>query len=475
MRKIYYHIKKNKLFYLLVILSICMAFFLLTFMSSEPDYYWHITAGKYMFNNGILKKDVFSWTALSKYWMSHEWLFEMFLYLIAIISSRYHLLIYGFICICSLLLILLISNKKQYLKNIPLSLLWISFSIIFLSFMQGRPNLISFNLLALLIWFLYDKYNNKDSKLIYFLPVIQILWSNVHGGSSNLVYLFCFVFFIVGLFNFKFSKIEAKRLDKKQLKSYLLIGIICMITVNFNIHGFKMFLYPYQNMLDTTMLSSIGEWAPTNLNIVQHYPYLLLVLLVFIIFILSKKKILFVDFILFLISIYLGLKSIRFWAYTYIIMSYVIFNYVNERKIDKGTNLIIGIISFVLIFIPIFNIGNIKENINKRLLSKDIVNVLKIENPKRLFNMYNYGGELVNNNIKVFIDGRADLYSNVNLKDYLIIANLFGDYKETINKYNFDYFLVSHNASISSYLNYSNEYKIIYNDEELLLYKKTTE
>ena len=86
--------------------------------------------------------------------------------------------------------------------------------------------------------------------------------------------------------------------------------------------------------------------------------------------------------------------------------------------------------------------------------------------------MYNDGGELENNNIKVFIDGRADLYSNVNLKDYLIIANLFGDYKETINKYNFDYFLVSHNSSISSYLNYSNEYNIIYKDEELLLYKK---
>ena len=475
MKKIWNHIKKNKFFYLLVLFSISMSLFLLMFMVSESDYFWHISAGKYMFNNNILKKDVFSWSVYSKYWMSHEWLFEIILYLIALISSKYHLLIYGFICISSLLLILLYSNKENYLKNIPLTLLWISFSIIFLSFMQGRPNLISFNLLAIIIWFLYDKYKNKESKLVYFLPIIQIIWSNVHGGSSNLVYLFCFIFFIVGLFNFKFGKIESNRLSNKQLKSYFFIGIICMIMVNLNIHGFKMFLYPYQNMLDSTMLSSIGEWAPTNLNNFRHYPYLLLVLIIVIIFLISKKKIDFIDLMLFFISILLGFKSIRFWPYTYIIMSYVIFNYVNKRRIDKGTNIIIGFISLILLLIPIFNFNIIKENIETRYLSKDILNILKIEKPKRLFNMYDYGGELVNNDIKVFIDGRADLYSKYNMKDYLSISNLYGDYQDTINKYNFDYFLVSHNTPITSYLSYSNDYKKIYSDKELILYKKTTE
>ena len=52
-------------------------------------------------------------------------------------------------------------------------------------------------------------------------------------------------------------------------------------------------------------------------------------------------------------------------------------------------------------------------------LNKDIVDIIKKENPERLFNMYDDGGDLIYNDIKVFIDGRADLYSKYNYKDYL--------------------------------------------------------
>ena len=56
--------------------------------------------------------------------------------------------------------------------------------------------------------------------------------------------------------------------------------------------------------------------------------------------------------------------------------------------------------------------------------------------------MYDYGGILIYNDIEVFIDGRADLYSKYNYKDYLDISCLRGDYPKLIEKYDFDYFLV---------------------------------
>ena len=46
---------------------------------------------------------------------------------------------------------------------------------------------------------------------------------------------------------------------------------------------------PYQNMLDSTMLSSIGEWAPTDLNNFRHYPYLLLVSITLSLAIIKRK------------------------------------------------------------------------------------------------------------------------------------------------------------------------------------------
>ncbi|MBQ6497193.1 MAG: hypothetical protein IJI58_00565 [Bacilli bacterium] len=470
--------KKNKkidkkLVITFTIFVISIVVFLVMFMKSESDYYWHIKAGEYMFHNGILKRDVFSWYLSGTYWMSHEWLSEIILYSFKCIFPTYHLLVYGFVFMSSLLLILFFANKDSYLKNIHFSMIWVTFSALFISFMQGRPHLISFNLLALTLWFLYDTYRNEDSKLIYFLPLVTIIWANVHGGSSNLSYLLCFIFLIVGLFNFERSKVVMHRISKKQIIKYLVVALVCMLCININIHGFKMFIYPYQNMMDKTMLSNVTEWFPTNLNNPDNWPYLCLVVFIFFVLLLSKKKIDFMDLALFGIAVVLGFKSIRFWSYTYIFMSFVVCNYVEKKKIPDGIYgvLIIVSIAFIGLFVSNWNLVN--KQLNEKYLDDGVITKIKEEKPERLFNMYNYGGELIYNDIPVFIDGRADLYSKYNYQNYLRISISKPDYVSLIKLYKFDYFLVDKDFPISTYLQYNPDYINIYDTQEFALYKKT--
>jgi hypothetical protein len=80
---------------------------------------------------------------------------------------------------------------------------------------------------------------------------------------------------------------------------------------------------------------------------------------------------------------------------------------------------------------------------NHLYLNDEIILILQKEKPKRLFNMYDYGGELIDQEIKVFIDGRADLYGKYNYQDYLDICNLRSNTIELIQKYQFDYYFVS--------------------------------
>ena len=87
--------------------------------------------------------------------------------------------------------------------------------------------------------------------------------------------------------------------------------------------------------------------------------------------------------------------------------------------------------------------------------------------------MYEYGGELIYNDIPVFIDGRADLYSKYNFKDYLDIANSNNDYKRIIDKYDFDYLLINKNSNVYNYLKYESDYSVLYRNKNLILYKKT--
>lgn len=469
--KIKKYILNNKKTLSFVFLIICFCFFLLCFYNKESDYFWHITAGEYMVKNGILKHDIFSWFMNGKYWMSHEWLFEVIISYLKNIFGTIHLLVYPFFSLVSLLLILFFTNKKEYMKNTIFSLCWIvGLFIILYGFIHVRPHLFSFSFLALTIYFNYSLYKNEDSKLIYFMPLLTLIWSNFHGGSSNLSYLFSFLFMFSGLFKFNFSKIESSKLSKKQYIKYLIISLLCMIVICINPHGIKMFFYPYLNMMDKLMVSNISEWQPTVLSNLSHYVYYLLVVVIVFIMLFSNKKIKFIDLLLLGVSVFLGLKSIRFWPYTYIIMSYVIFYYIPKRKDDKGTVSLILLLGCLLLgmFIGNFN----KIDLDKKVISNEIISVIKKEKPKRLYNMYDYGGELVYNDILVFIDGRADLYSKYNYEDYLNISNLEEDYVKLIDKYNFDYFLVDKRYPIFTYLKYSDEYEVIIKNKNVYLYKK---
>lgn len=470
--KIKKFILENKKTLSYIFLLVCFSFFMLCFYYKDSDYFWHISAGEYMINNKvILKTDVFSWFMQGKEWMSHEWLFEVIIGWMKNIFGNLHLLIYPFMCILLLVSILFFTNRNGYMKNTIFSLGWIiGLFIILYGFIHVRPHMISFSFLALTIYLLYDLFKNEESKKVYFLPLVALIWSNMHGGSSSLVYLFCFLFIVAGLFKFKFSKIESERISKKQIIKYLVVALLSMVAICINPHGIKMLLYPYQNMADTLMISNISEWQPTVLSKASHYVYFILVIVIVFVMLFSKKKIKLVDLFLLGVSVFLGLKSIRFWPYTYIIMSYVIFDYIPKRKDDKGTCLIMLVLGCLLLGIFIGNYKNI--DLDRCDLSDEIIETIKKESPKRIYNMYNYGGELIYNGIDVFIDGRADLYSKYNYEDYLNISYLENDYIELIEKYDFDYFLVDSDYSIYTYLKYSDDYELVTNDENVYLYKK---
>lgn len=455
---------KNKKIVIILLLA-AVSLFLTICISVGYDYYWHISAGKYMVNNHtILAKDIFSWIMYNKTWISHEWLFEIIIYTLKLIFNNYSIIIYCFINNFILLLIIFMNNKN-YNKNTIFTLLWLLlFIIINCNSNIPRPYLLSNNFLAITIYLLYDLLKNKDSKKIYMLPLITIIWSNVHGGSSNLSYIMVLIFILIGLVSKnKYTK------DVLQIKKYLIVLVLCIIFININPHGFKILIYPYQNIINNVMISNITEWQSILKISPNNYIYFLFIIFISIIIIRNKEKTKLIDLSLLIIFIIMGIKSMRFSNYLYIVSSFFIFDYIKEKKDDNSTNLLLLISSIILIIIFIINIPNIEKKIIKEYIPNNMISKIKEVKPKRLFNLYDYGGYLINNNIKVFIDGRADLYSNCNYKDYINISNNINTEK-LIDKYNFDYFLVDKNYSIYNYLK-NNDYIKILDNGNIVLYK----
>ena len=152
-------------------------------------------------------------------------------------------------------------------------------------------------------------------------------------------------------------------------------------------------------------------------------------------------------------------------------MSYVIFNYVNNNSDTDG--LVLGISSCICIFLlsAFINRNSFIDRYNSKYLSNNVIKTIKRENPKRLFNKYDFGGELVYNDIDVFVDGRADLYSKYTFENYLIINRFETGVFDLINSYKFDYYLVTEDMAIYNYLISNPNYLKIYNEKDVYLFR----
>ena len=74
--------------------------------------------------------------------------------------------------------------------------------------------------------------------------------------------------------------------------------------------------------------------------------------------------------------------------------------------------------------------------------------------------------------ILVFVDGRADLYSDYNYQDYYNLSMLKGHYEEILKKYDFDYFLLDRGYPLSYYLGKSKQYQVVLEKDNTILYKR---
>lgn len=437
------------------------------------DYFWHVKAGEYIVTNlKIPYYDIFSWYGKSNnlYWMSHEWLSEVILYGYRFIFKDLGPILFNISAYLFLIFILFKFNKEKLEKNKIFTFIWALIGVlVFSRVMLPRPHMISYILLAFTIYVLYDNFRNKDSKKIYFLPLISMLWANFHGGSSNLPYILCFIFLVVGLFKFKFGKIEAEKISKKQIKKYIICGLLSITAIAINPHGLKMITYPYINMKDSLMISNITEWASPSLNKTSDLGDFILLGFIILTMITTKKKIKLVDLIVLGAFLVLGFKSLKFISLLYIVATFIVFNFVEEFKFDIPNKMGIAILLAIILSCAILS-PKIINKYKVKLIPDEIINYIKEKKPERLFNYYGFGGYLIYNDIPVFIDGRADMYSKYNFKDAIDIESY--SYQYLLNGYDFDMLVIPTNIPLNINLSVNSKYQLTKQLDNVVIYEK---
>lgn len=147
---------------------------------SDPDYFWHVTAGKVIAKTGVPNVDPFSFTWQGQPWTPHEWLSELFMYAsTSWLGSTATLLLFGAIAGLSIgvLAVALSRGGLRTSSVVPPATLA---ALVFLPYVTARPQAISWLLLAIELVLLMNLRADRPLRALLLIPLF-VAWANLHG------------------------------------------------------------------------------------------------------------------------------------------------------------------------------------------------------------------------------------------------------------------------------------------------------
>lgn len=196
----------------------------------EPDYFWHVKLGEWLIQNRqMMGADVFSWTAgehiITEF--AHSWLGSIILYVFHAVGTalfNYQYLgafIYELLMFAILTGVLLYSVKDELPglgRDIMTSALLAIVPILAMVPLSPRPQMMGYILFAWMLAVLRSWDRGKSVLGVYWLPVISILWANIHGGTAPMLLVFCVLYLITGCMSFSSGQVRCWKKPERSLK-----------------------------------------------------------------------------------------------------------------------------------------------------------------------------------------------------------------------------------------------------------------
>ena len=463
---------------------------------SDNDFFWHIVVGNRVWLDKIIPNhELYSW-ASGKSWVAHEWLTEAIMYKLGPVGCITIMLV----IFLGLYILMAKMLRVKFKKIFDFKLLYLLMMCVFFKVTGPRPYIISLVFFAYLIYVLFsyiDK-EKKADKLIWTLPVLQILWVNFHGGSSSMIYIFILgtlmCHYFLKLLPWRNERFMQNILDKKQVKTLVIVFFLSILATCINPFGYKMLLYPFSNMTDTSMTSYIMEWnSPSFHGVLGIYIFVMIAIPLFNL-ILQHKNMKFHEVAFQLLMFYMCLKSQRFIGMYGIYSTWNLGKYffvtddmmdVLKKPFIKYQKYIYGVSCGVLVlFAALVGYRQVSSFKNVGLIDNDgfysdkaVEKLIEIK-PERLFNDYSQGGYLLYklneykalDDVKIFAYGLGDVFSNDILPDAMNLSNLYTNPRSIIEKYDFDCFITTKKYPLHYFLDECDDYKLVYEDDMCYIY-----
>ena len=464
---------------------------------ADCDTGFHIRAGEYMLDTrSIPKHDPFSLFSPPMPWPTHEWFSDVLMAMINKISGLTGVVIFFIFIISitySLFFKILRANKGNIIIDIILIVL-----VLITSQMHwlARPHM--FTLLLFMTWYyVIDSFQSDRNNFLYLLPLVMLLWINLHGGFI-LGFILIVIYLAYNLEKLYISKNTDKELYKRKVK-WLFFATIASVLVSLaNPKGFHTLLFPFEVVSNRLIMDNYSEFLSPNFHSTIFTPFRFFLLLMIAFLGTFKGKLNFIELAFILIFTNMALLSARFIPLFAIIIAPILskhgnimLNNINNNfsniivdktriyeSIDKSARGYIWPIIAIIVVVCLAASTRIKYKFDEKIKPVDAVEFLKKEHISgNMFNDDEFGDYIIYSaypQYKVFIDSRADIFGNEKIQDYANVIMMRPGWEKVMEKYNIDWIIYKTDSALSQYLNLKEDWKLIYTDNVANIYIKNT-
>jgi len=473
-------------------LTIGIIFIIAIIPLKDPDLFWHLANGRLISGTrSIPRTDPFSFTMYGKEWICHEWLSDVAMYVLYHWLGPAALAIAGAALIAaSFGLVAVRCDASPFVASFCTLLAALASAPLW----GARPQMISLLLASLTLYIV------EGRAPLWVLVPVGALWANLHGG-------FFLGTVIVGVFAVGAAIDTLGRTDRTRGRK--LAGGLGLTTIGMAVspllspYGAKLLMYPFETLFSPAMREYIVEWFSPDFHKVAFQPLALLLLALMVSLALSRKRPSATQILLLLGTTYAALSSGRHIPLFAIVAAPVLSEQLASLKIgrwlgrpDAGSEPGVGSSSthkllarrpskafgIVVALLVIVVLGASFAWRVRGVISEeptDQVPPFPIQATEfmqgaglagNLFNKYGWGGYLIWHGEQVFIDGRADVYGDEFLHQYMRIYRGEVSPGQVFQKYAIRRVLIEPNSALATLLEQSSQWNEIYRDEMAILF-----
>lgn len=519
----------------------------------DTDFGWHMMVGKYIWEyRAIPQTDIFTFSAPDYEYVYHSWLSEVILYLNYSLGGLWGVTLFYALIGALILWIMLktirlhinvdktLNPRKSAMPRIvqplrtikgsarlrsatnPRSVskidtshnkLWIYWYLLLtipliLDSSNLRIQLWSFVGLSL-IYYLYLNWISKKSKSVYFIPLVFIIWVNLHAGFivGICLLILIFIFELVTILLNSVNSIQVwgriDQIESRKLLDLLIIIGLSILGSLINPYYYRAYQQAWLMGTNQFALTYNSDWYPiVRVDAPETFIFTALLFTAMLMGLMVKSKLDLREKLLMMFFFILSLKNRRF-VVPLLVVLIPSFAYVFVGMRNKLTKLleklwpinklffplfILVIITPALIWIPRIVVAyqsqqaytdQIQNLSTKVFYPYDAVEYIKQHPlPERVLNDFNWGGYLVWQipEIKTFIDGRMDNFiidGESFAKQYLTIVNLLPGWEGLLVSHQFDAVLLAPHHPIVELLKVLPEWELVYEDDIAVIFRKS--